>query len=150
MHSHRIRCRRGTTAVEFSFCFPVVFFLILFTVIGSLGIFRYQQTAQLAREAARWAAVHGGQYAAETGNPAATPEDIYQNAILPKAMALGADKLSYSVTWDTSNMPLDATSDYDTPHGNTVSVTVSYQWFPEFFLVGPYTLTSTSKAQMIY
>jgi hypothetical protein len=29
-------------------------------------------------------------------------------------------------------------------------VTVTYQWFPEMILVGPYSLTSTSTAQMIY
>jgi Flp pilus assembly protein TadG len=150
MRCCRTRYRRGTTTVEFAFCLPVALFLILATIIGSVGIFRYQQTAELAREAARWASVHGGQYAAETGNPAATPEDIYVNAILPKAVALEPANLSYQVTWDTSNMPLDSSDNYATPHGNTVSVTVNYQWFPEVFLIGPFTLSSTSKAQMLY
>lgn len=148
---HRIHYRRrGATAVEFAVTCPIVFFLMFGTMVGALGVFRYQQTAELAREAARWASVHGGQYALETGNPAATPEDIYNTAIKPSAVALDLNKLSYQVQWDKCNMPLDSTASYDTPHGNTVSVTVSYQWFPEIYLIGPFNLTSTSTAQMIY
>ncbi len=142
--------RRGTTAVEFAICCPIVFMLLFATIVGAMGVFRYQQTAQLAREAARWAAVHGGQYEEETGNAAATPADVYTNAIQPSATTLDLGKLTYQVTWDKSNMPLDASDGYATPHGNTVSVTVTYQWFPEVYLVGPFSLSSTSTAQMIY
>ena len=68
----------------------------------------------------------------------------------PSAATLDLNKLTYQVTWNTSNMPLDASASYETPHGNTVSVTVTYQWFPEVYLIGPYSLSSTSTAQMIY
>jgi len=34
--------------------------------------------------------------------------------------------------------------------GNTVTVAVAYQWFPEVYLIGPISLTSTSTAQMLY
>ncbi|MGI8981405.1 MAG: TadE/TadG family type IV pilus assembly protein [Pirellulaceae bacterium] len=142
--------RRGATTVEFAVTCPIVFFMIFATIVGALGVFRYQQTAELAREAARWASVHGGQYEQETGNAAATAQDIYTNAILPGATALNLSKLSYQVTWNTSNMPLDASESVGTPHGNTVSVTVTYQWFPEVYLIGPFNLSSTSTAQMIY
>ena len=142
--------RRGATAIEFAICCPIVFFLMFATIVGALGVFRYQQTAELAREGARWACVHGGQYAEETGNPAATAQDVYTNAIRPSATAMDLSKLSYQVTWDSSNMPLDASGGYGTPVGNTVSVTVTYQWIPEVYLIGPYTLTSTSTAQMVY
>lgn len=148
---HRIHHpRRGATAVEFAISCPIVFFLIFATIVGALGVFRYQQTAELAREAARWACVHGGQYEEETGNAAATAQDIYTNAIQPSAATMDLSKLSYQVTWDTSNMPLDASESVGTPNGNTVSVTVTYQWFPEVYLIGPITLSSTSTAQMIY
>lgn len=148
---HRIHIqRRGATAVEFAVSCPIVFFLIFATIVGALGVFRYQQTAELAREGARWACVHGGQYAEETGKPAATAQDIYTNAIQPSATAMDLSKLSYQVSWNKSNMPLDATTAYETPVGNTVSVTVTYQWFPEVYLIGPFNLTSTSTAQMIY
>jgi Flp pilus assembly protein TadG len=144
------RLRRGTTAVEFAIVAPILFFLLLATIIGGMGVFRYHQTAALAREGSRWASVHGGQYEKETGHPAATPEDVYNKVILPAATTLDADNLTYSVSWDQSNLPLQVIDDVQKPCGNTVTVTVSYQWFPEMFLTGPFTLTSTSTAQMIY
>jgi Flp pilus assembly protein TadG len=149
----RKRCptnrRRGATTVEFAICCPVVFFFCFATIVGGLGVFRYQQTAELAREAARWASVHGGQYEAETGNPAATANDIYVNAIEPMAATLNLSRLSYQVTWDKSNMPLSVLETSQV-QGNKVTVKVTYQWFPEMFLVGPFTLTSTSTSQMVY
>jgi Flp pilus assembly protein TadG len=144
------RQRRGATTVELAITCPIAFFLIFATIVGGLGVFRYQQVASLAREGARWASVHGSEYEEDTGNPAATAEDVFTNAIQPMAIALDPDQLTYSVTWDVSNDPLTVHSDYETPRGNTVSVRVNYQWFPELYLVGPYTLTSTSTAQMVY
>jgi Flp pilus assembly protein TadG len=142
--------RRGTTAVEFAIACPILFFLLLATMIGGMGVFRYQQVAALAREGARWACVHGGEYEKQTGIAAATPEDVFNQAILPAATMLKAEHLSYSVTWDQSNMPLQVTDDVQEPFGNTVTVTVTYQWFPEMYVIGPFTLTSSSTAQMMY
>ena len=142
--------RGGTTTIEFAVTCPIAFFLIFATIVGGLGVFRYQQVASAAREGARWASVHGGLYAQETGKPAATPGEIYNNAILPAAGALETSHLSYDVTWNKSNMPLQVDTQYEKPTGNTVTVTVTYQWFPEMYLIGPYTLTSTSTAQMAY
>jgi hypothetical protein len=113
-------------------------------------VLRYQQLALLAREGARYAAVHGGLYAQETGNPAATADDVYQNAILPYAVNLDPAHLSYTVTWDADNMPYHMTADYEKPVANTVTVTVRYTWLPEVYLVGPITLSSTSTATMSY
>lgn len=145
------RSRRGTTSVEFAVTCPIVFFLVLATIVGGLGVFRYQQTASLAREAARWASVHGGQYEIDTGKPAATPADIYENAIKPAATTLDLSKLSYEVTWNKSNMPYSVVNDnVQTPIGNTVTVKLTYLWFPKLILVGPFTLTSSSTAQMMY
>ncbi|HMC12101.1 MAG TPA: TadE/TadG family type IV pilus assembly protein [Pirellulaceae bacterium] len=146
----RHKRRRGTTTVEFAITCPIVFFLIFATAVGGIGVFRYQQVAAAAREGARWASVHGGQYAEETDQPAATAADIYSNAILPAASALNPSQLSYQVTWDKSNMPLDPGQNYEQPTGNTVTVTVTYQWLPEMYLPGPITLSSTSTAQMVY
>jgi Flp pilus assembly protein TadG len=150
MFRPKLRARRGVTTVEFAVACPIAFFLLLTTIVGSLGVFRYQQVAALSREGARWASVHGGQYAQDTGNPAATPEDVYREAIQPLAVALNPDRLNYEVTWDRDNMPLAVYEDYLTPRGNTVTVTVSYQWFPEVYLFGPLVLTSTSTEKMSY
>lgn len=142
--------RRGAAAIEFAFASPIVFFFLLATMVGSQGVFRYHQVAALAREGSRWASVHGGEYEKETGNAAATPEDVFNSAILPAATTLKPEHLSYEVTWDQSNMPLQVTDDVQTPFGNTVTVTVNYQWLPELYLIGPFNLTSSSTAQMQY
>ena len=142
--------RRGTSAIEFAITCPIVFFLVFATIVGGLGVFRYQQVAAAAREGARWASVHGTDYADDTGNDAATPADIFANAILPASVTLEPSQLTYSVTWNKSNIPLEVTTDFEKPTGNTVTVTVTYQWIPEMYLAGPITLSSTSTAQMIY
>ena len=149
MPRHKIAGRRrGATLFEFAIVCPVVLFTMFFIFIGALGVNRYQQVAHLARQGARWASLHGAQYADETDKPAATADDI---ATKLKSSNVGLDpaKLTCTVTWNSSNWPLN-TTDYEKPVGNTVTVNVSYQWFPEMLLAGPITLTSSSTAQMMY
>jgi hypothetical protein len=119
--------------------------------VGAIGVFRYQEVASLARRASRYAAVHGTQYARDTGNPAATPTDIYNAAVQPNAASLDLSKLSYSVTYNRDNSPYYTTVVGGTvvATANTVTVTINYQWIPEAFL-GGITLTSTSSNPMIY
>jgi hypothetical protein len=107
--------------------------------------------AAIARESSRWAAVHGTTYARETGHPAATPQDVYTNVIAPKAIAIDASKLTYSVTWDTDNAPYHTAivNGQLVQVTNKVKVTLRYQWIPEAFL-GGITLTSTSECAMSY
>jgi Flp pilus assembly protein TadG len=147
-------CRRlGTTTVEAAIVLPTVFLFIIGMCVIGLGIYRYQQVASLAREGARYASVHGTQYAFNTGNSAATATDIYNNAIQPMAIGLNTGSLSYSVTWNTSNSPTSYSST-STPPGapvnNSVSVTVTYSWTPELYVAGPINLTSTSVMPMSY
>lgn len=144
------RRRLGIAATESVVVLPTLIFLILSTVIGGYGVFRYQQLALLAREGSRYASVHGGQYQLETGNPAATAQDIYDNAIVPFATSLDLSQLTYSVTWNANNMPYSVYGDYEKPTNNTVTVTVVYKWFPEAYLIGPLTMSSTSTLPMSY
>ena len=102
--------RRAVTTVEFAVVAPITFLFLLGLLVGGLGIYRYQQVAHLSREASRWASVHGAQYAADTGNSAATASDVYQNVILPQAAGLDPNKLTYSVTWNTSNSQFHSTT----------------------------------------
>jgi len=121
-------------------------------MIGALGIFRYQEVATLAREGARYAVVHGTQYAQDAGVSAPTPSDIYNNAIANRAVALDLTRLSYSITYNVSNQPFHTTIDSNQniiPIQNTVTVTLTYQWVPEAFL-GGITLSSTSVMPMSY
>jgi Flp pilus assembly protein TadG len=137
--------RQGATAVEFAIVGPIAFFFVIALIVGGIGIFRYQELASVAREASRWASVHGAQYQQDTGNPAATDVDVYNNVISPNAIDFDLSQLSYSVTWNTDNHPYHSiiVDNQWVPMRNTVTVTLTYQWIPEMYL-GGYTLTSTS------
>src|SRR5260370_10159175 len=164
-HSHS--SRRGATIVEMAVVGGVVFFLIFGFVVGAAGIFRYQEVAHLAREGARYAATHGGQYAmegipAKTGVPAIYSSSAMRTYLLPKASLLDPSQLTITVSWSPPagatpvTMPsYVATNPNLIPPGqkaiqNYVTVTVSYTWMPELYLVGPITLTSTSTMAMAY
>lgn len=143
--------RSGTSVVESAVVYPAVILFVIGLLIGAAGMMRYQEVAALARRAARYAAVHGTQYARDTGNPAATPADIFNNAIAPYAVGLNAAGLSSTVSYNASNSPYRTSivSGNIVATGNTVSVTVTYRWMPEAFL-GGITLQSTSVMPMAY
>lgn len=147
----RRQARQGAALVEFALVAPLAFLLVLGLLVGGLGVFRYQQMAHLAREASRWASVHGAQYAADTGKPAAAAADVYQQVIAHYAAALDPGKLSYAVNWNTDNRQYrtQITNNKVVAVANTVTVTVSYQWIPEAYL-GGITLSSTSVSMMSY
>jgi Flp pilus assembly protein TadG len=148
MRIHR-PTRPAATTVEAAVIYPVVFLLLIGLLVGAQGIFVYHQTSHLARVAARYASVHGTQWAKDTGNTAASPTDIYNNAILPQVAGLDLSRLSYSVTYNQSNIPYSTSIVNGTVVGtrNTVSVTVSYQWQPIAYFVNN-TLSSTSVMPM--
>ena len=151
IYASRKQPRHGTNLVEFALVGNVVFLLFLGLVIGGMGIFRYQEVASLAREGSRWACVHGAQYQSDTGYSAATPADVYNNVIVPRAVGLDLNQLTYSVTWNTDNHPYHAViaSGDVVPVTNTVTVSITYQWIPEAYL-GGITLTSSSTVPMSY
>ena len=148
--------RKGSALVETAVVYPVLFLLVLGIILLGISVFRYQQVAHAAREGARWAAVHGAKYAEETGNTAATPEDIFTNAIQPQMAKVPATSLTYTVTWDQNNEQ-NSTYVYTNPttgeksvraRQNTVSVTVNYTWDTGFFGVIP--VQSTTVMTMSY
>ena len=144
--------RSGATVVECALVYPVFLLLVLGLLVGAAGIFRYSQLASLTREAARYASVHGGQYAREMKVTAPTPADIYNNAVLPRAEGFDTSLLNYSITYNSSNFPYHTTLDASNnviPVQNTVTVTLTYQWVPEAFL-GGVTLSATSVMPMSY
>jgi Flp pilus assembly protein TadG len=161
-----LRRRRGATVVECAVIYPAAFLILLGLLIGGLGVFRYQQVAHLAREAARYAAVRGSQYQVETGQAAVSVQDVRdyvvsQSAGLDSSAALldvevflhvtAADGSTTAVAWGASNKaPYQVISDNGQARQNSVSVTVRYQWLPEAFLVGPITLSSTATIPMQY
>lgn len=131
----RKHARRGATLVESALVYPVVFLVMLGIILLGTAVFRYQQVAHIAREASRWASVHGGKYSKEgipaiTSVPAATPDDglwsggngqcspVYTYVIVPQAAGMKLENISYSVTWTTSNTQTHAMY-YDPATGTT-------------------------------
>jgi Flp pilus assembly protein TadG len=143
--------RRAATTVELAMIAPAVFVILLGLIVGGMGVFRYQQLAHLTREASRWAALHGADYAKDSGQPAPTAADIYNQIILPNAGAMNPSRLSYSVVWNTSNDPYrTATVGGKVVRiNNIVTVSITYQWIPEAYL-GGVTLGSSSSNPMAF
>lgn len=149
--------RRGISLVEFALVSSLGMLLLLGLLAGCLGIFRYQQVAALAREAARYASVHGSDYTKDaSGHPNVSKADI-QNALASRATLLDLSKLGYSITWaaESATPPLSNSVFYTNPVNgfitqNTVAVTVTYEWKPEVFFGKSIILTSTSVATMSY
>ena len=137
--------------VEFAIVAPAVFVLIFGVLIGGLGVARYQQLAYLAREASRYASVHGAQYATETGQTAATPTMVYDSVIARKAVGLNLSKLTYSVTWNTDNGQFHTVvvGRNNRQVANTVTVALTYVWIPEGF-VPQKAMHSTSVSVMSF
>jgi Flp pilus assembly protein TadG len=145
------RKRAGATVIECAVVYPVTFLLLLGLIVGGLGMMRYQECATLAREATRWASVHGAQYARDSGTTPPTAVDIYNQVIAPRAVGLDLTRLNYSVTWNTSNSPahiLIVNGNF-VEVTNTVTVQITYHWIPEAYL-GGITLGSTSVMPMSY
>jgi len=94
--------------------------------------------------------VHGTDYEREMKKPAATPQDVYDNAIKPHLLLNDPSRVTYAVAWNSSNAPSTVTNNAEVPRINTVSVTVTYTWIPEWYLSGPITFTSTSTVPMSY
>ncbi len=149
----RAHRRHGAVVVESALVYPLFFLLVLGMMVGAAGVFRYQEVSHLAREASRYASTHGGRYAQETGNPAATQQSIYNNVILPNLVMLDPNVLTVNqvqVTWNPSNLPLNVVTSAQVPVASTVTVTVTYNWTPEFFFSSTLPLSSTSTVQMQY
>jgi Flp pilus assembly protein TadG len=165
--------RRGVHALECVLVFSLLTLLVVGLVVLSMGVFRYQEVAYLAREAARYAAVHGGRYQQENATainngtlPNVNDSYLTNNIVKAKAVALDTSQLTVGINFNMSSGSYDWDDTADnaqrwpssqkTINGqnynetNTVSVTVSYQWVPEWFLSGPITLTSTSVMPMCY
>jgi Flp pilus assembly protein TadG len=148
--------RAGAVLVEFALILPVLLLLLLGTIVGALGVFRFQQVAAMAREAARYAVVHGGQYASENGKALTTQQDVY-NYIQPLAFGFdtsgnnaAGSNFTVTVTWDdASELPEYVVSDFGSAMKNRVHVTVNYNWNPEAYWA-TIPLQSTSEMLMQY
>jgi Flp pilus assembly protein TadG len=152
-------------AVEAAVVLPVAILLLIALFVGGMGVFRFQQVAAQAREAARWASVRGSAWHQETGKPSPTKQQIYDQVILPLAAGMDTRHLAIDVQWirQGSAAPVDWDSCSKAPRSldpiakvnkryvtNHVRVTVTYDWTPAIFLTGSFRLQSTSQIPMSF
>jgi Flp pilus assembly protein TadG len=161
MRPNSLRHRHGVMALESAFVIPLMIFMLLGMVIGGMGVFRFQQVACQAREAARFASVHGGDFQLFTNAVSPTEKEIFQQAVEPMGAGMAVESLTLQIqwldqstgkayAWDSASkdvLSITALGEYVT---NTVRVTVSYQWMPGFLGIGPLSLQSTSEIPMAY
>ena len=133
IHRPGRRRRRGAVLLESAIVYSVTLMLVLGTISIGLGVARYQELSWLAREGARWAAVHGPTYQAQQSKSAPTSASVLANAITPKTSLLTAANLTCTLTMTSG----------------VATVTLNYSWTPEVYL-GTVTLTSTSVVPIFY
>jgi Flp pilus assembly protein TadG len=150
--------RRAALVVEGAIVYPVLFLLLFGLIVGGIGVAQYQEVACQAREASRYACVRGSNWAKATGKSSPTAAQITSAAVLPVAAGMDESKLTVQVQW--VNGVTGAAVDWDSSSkapttqtskgavANLVRVTVSYQWFPDWGVVGPMTLKSVSEMAM--
>ena len=157
MRLQRRQRRKGATLVESAFIYPVVFLVTFGIVLLGVAVFRYQQVAHMAREGARWAAVHGAAYSRENPTlPPGTPENIYTYGVKPHAAGMTLNPSDVTVVWTVNNEqtasvvvidPVTGKSRIET-RANLVAVTVTYSWNTGLF--GTIPVSSTAVMTMSY
>ena len=153
--------RRAALTVEAAIVLPAMLILLLGLIVGGMGVFRYQQVACQAREAARWASVRGTQWELETGNTSPTEQEILQNAVLPLAVGMDPANITMQVewinaatgsvvAWDSAKKAPRSLNKTSQPVTNSVRVRINYDWTPGVILPGTFNMSSTSVMPMSF
>ena len=149
--------RSGAILLESAMVYPVLFLLVIGIIILGIGVFRYQQVSHIAREASRWAVVHGDIYRRENGlSTQTTATQVYNAAIEPQAASMQLTGLTYSVDWNGAGSTDDdwrrsrneIVNGVVVSRANTVTVTVTYTWNTGLF--GTIPVSSSSTMPMSY
>lgn len=125
------RQSRGQAATEFAIAVPVALAILFAIMEFGIIIHAYSFTSDAARDAVRYAIVHG----ATSQNPAT--QASLQSLVDAEANGIDTANLTVNPTWTPSNQP-----------GSTVAVQVSYTFYPLYPLSNA-PLTMSSTAQMI-
>jgi hypothetical protein len=78
----------------------------------------------------------------DSGTDTSWAGDTYDTAVRPKLVSLDPSYLTFHVGYPPV---INQSTKPDNWPGSQVSVTVTYQWLPDLFLVGPINLSSTSS-----
>jgi Flp pilus assembly protein TadG len=78
----------------------------------------------------------------DSGTDTSWTGDAYDSAVRPKLVALDPSRLTFKVGYPSV---VNQSTKPDNWPGSQVTVTVTYQWLPDLYLVGPIPLSSTSS-----
>jgi len=126
------RHKRGQSMVEFSIIAASALILIFGMMNCAIGVYDYNFVSFAAREATRYAAVHGSSSAS-----AASSGDI-SNFVIAQSKGLNGSKIAVSTSWIPDNSP-----------GSTVRVQVSYPFAVAIPFMNANTLNFSSTSQLI-
>jgi Flp pilus assembly protein TadG len=128
----RSMASRGQAMTEFSLVLPVFILLLFGTIFFGNIVYAYSYVSYAAREASRYAAVHGS-----TNKNPATSSSV-QNFVTQETAGLNLKQLSVATSWSPDNNP-----------GSTVKVQVQYNMPFSVPLVTSTTLQLISTSQMV-
>jgi Flp pilus assembly protein TadG len=126
--------QRGATMVEFGLIASAFFMLIFGVIQMALAVFAYNSLCDAAREAARYAMVHGP----SSANPATTSQ-IQQVAM----------NVAPNLNLQTSNITVSWPSDSNLPSLKDAQVTITYNYSFRIPFMSAVTLPLTSSSQML-
>jgi Flp pilus assembly protein TadG len=123
---------RGDAMTEFALVVPI-FAMLLFGVMDvGKAVYAYSYVSYAAREATRYAAVHGG----DSKDPASSAD--IQNFVANEMHGLSAKQLSVTTSWSPDNN-----------RGSVVKVKVQYSMAIDVPLLAAKTLALASASQMV-
>jgi Flp pilus assembly protein TadG len=117
----KLSARRGVTAVESALVLTLLIVLLMGIVVCGWMVFRHQQVAGLAREAARYASVRAGDYQRCTAKESPTKQQILVSAVLP--CLAGIDPAALTITVTVIDAATGVETDWDVSPKNTRSIT---------------------------
>lgn len=153
--------RSGIMAIEAAVVYPILVLLILGLIVGGTAVFRYQQVAFLAREAARWASVRGSDWQKTTDQTSPSSSDIRAQSVIPYASGMDPNGLTVTVewidqitgtatSWDSASKDPVSLTNTGGYVSNKVRVSIGYQYSPNFWIVGPLNLQSVCEHPMSF
>ncbi len=153
--------RPAAVAVEAALVLGVLMVVMLGSMVCGVGVFRHQQVAYLATEAARYASVRGGDFQKDAPRTSPTRQQVVDAAVTPKAIGLDPAAVTVviewvdqgagggAMSWDAAPKDVRSVTSGGEYVSNTVRVTVTYRWTPGAFF-GPTTLTGVCELPMSY
>jgi Flp pilus assembly protein TadG len=141
----RSNSQRGSALLELALCFLSFLLLVFGALDFGMAVYAYNFCTYAARDATRWATVHGAESATSSncsanpgiaGGCAANSSDV-SNYVSNMAVGLSTSNLTVTTTWTPNTNP-----------GAEVNVNVAYLVIPLTGMAMPNNLNVSSASQM--